>query len=181
MIITKRLLKELLEYDPDTGDLTWKHRPEKYFPSWQSYRCWNGAWAGKKALNAKDHKGYKTGAVFYKLYPAHRIIWVMIYGRWPEQIDHINGVKSDNRIVNLREVDNLRNHRNMGIQKNNKSGVTGVSWKTKDERWCAAITVRRKTISLGYFMDFDAAVAARKAAEIKYRFHPNHGDRIRNA
>ena len=176
----QKILLELLSYDPFTGKLFWKHRPEKYFPTWKSFRQWNGAWAGKEAFTATDAKGYKVGAIFNKLYKAHQIIWCMCFGEWVEQIDHENGFKSDNRLHNLRKCDNFENHKNMGIQKNNKSGAVGVSWTKREKRWKAAITIRGKSICLGYFTDFNHAVIIRKQAEIEHNFHLNHGDRLRN-
>lgn len=180
MNLTQEILKDILEYNPENGELRWKVRSEKYFPTSQSSRCWNGAWVGKLALNALDKKGYRVGSIFNKDYKSHRIIWFMIYGYLPDQIDHINGIKSDNRLSNLREVSNHENHRNMGVQKNTKTGVTGVQWLKREKSYMARICVNNKEIRLGYFKDFADAVKARKIAEREYGFHPNHGDRVRN-
>lgn len=139
---------------------------------------WCMAW--KKALNALDKKGYKVGALFNKNYKSHRIIWFMIYGCWPEHVDHINGIKSDNRISNLRNVSNLENHRNMGLQKNNKTGVSGVDYCKEEKVYRARIRNEGREIILGYYQNLKDAKNARKLAEIKYKYHKNHGDRIRN-
>jgi len=181
MKITQEIVNELLSYDRATGTLYWKKRDQKYFPTWQSSQCWNGAWPGKPALNALDKKGYRVGSIFDKDYKAHRIIWLMHFGYLPDQIDHINGIKSDNRVENLREVTNHENHKNMGVQKNSRSGITGVHWLKREQLYRAKINVSGKEIVLGYFKNFEEAVKIRKQAEIEYKFHPNHGDRIRNA
>lgn len=181
MMLTQEIVRELLEYDPETGLLRWKRRDRKYFPTWQSSQCWNAAFAGKEAFTSLDSQGYRVGAIFNKAQKSHRIIWLMIHGHSPEQVDHINGIRNDNRLENLREVDHQENHRNVGIQKNSRTGVTGVGWLNREKRYRAKIMVNRKEIVLGYFKNFDDAVLARKEAEKEYGFHENHGDRIRNA
>lgn len=178
--LTQQLVRELLDYNPFTDLLYWKPRGEHLFPTTKSCKQWNGAWAGKEAFTATDKKGYKVGAIFNKACKAHRIIWLWVYGCWPDQIDHDDGVKSHNWIFNLCDVSNLQNHRNMGRQKNNVSGAVGVSWAAREERWKAAITLEQKQICLGYFKNYWDAVLARKFAEVDYNFHPNHGDKVRN-
>ncbi len=104
-----------------------------------------------------------------KPYLAHRLIFFMVTGRWPEgEIDHINGDPSDNRWSNLREATHAENGRNLRKMSHNTSGVPGVSWYARLGKWQAQIQVNRKKIHLGYFTDFEDAVAARRAAEIKY-------------
>lgn len=178
--VTQSILIEILYYNPAGGKLFWKHRPQKYFPNYKSYKQWNGAWENKEAFTAFDKKGYKVGAIFNKSYKAHRIIWILITGENPIQIDHINGNKSDNLFDNLRNVSNKINHKNMGIQKNNKSGFSGIYWAKREKRWVAKITIDRKEIGLGYFLNKEDAIEARLKAQICNNFHPNHGDRIRN-
>ena len=92
-----------------------------------------------------------------------------------DQVDHIDGNGLNNRWNNLREVSSQENNMNMRLSSNNTSGVTGVCWATRDKRWIANIKVNRKNKCLGYFTDFNEAVAARKAAEIEHGFHCNHG------
>lgn len=179
-MIDQATLKELLIYDCYSGKLFWKERPQSFFPTYKSFRQWNGAWAGKEAFTATDKKGYKVGAIFNKGYKAHRIIWIMVYGFDPIEVDHINGIKSDNGIFNLRNVTPLENRKNMGIQKNSKSGVTGVSWAKRENKWKAAITIKGKQICLGYFDEIEYAIKMRKQAEEIHGFHVNHGKAVRN-
>lgn len=84
------------------------------------------------------------------------------------QVDHINHNKFDNRKNNLRKCNNSKNQMNKGISKNNTSGVTGVCWNKQKNKWRARINVNKKDINLGFFDNFDDAVAARKQAEINY-------------
>lgn len=180
MILTHEILKDLIFCNVETGKFYWKHRPEKYFPTYKSYKQWNGAWDGKEAFTSFDKKKYKVGAIFNKSYKAHRIIWFYAYGEWPNQLDHINGMKSDNRLLNLRNVNNSENRKNMGIQKNNTSGIRGISWSNRDKYWVSKITVDKKEITLGYFKNLEDAKISRKNAEKEHGFHINHGDKIRN-
>ncbi|EDD9119389.1 HNH endonuclease [Salmonella enterica subsp. enterica serovar Infantis] len=105
--------------------------------------------------------------------------WNMTYPEDPvgpnEQIDHINHIRTDNRIVNLRKASNTENSRNASIGVNNTSGALGVWFEKRRKAWVAEIKVDRKKIHIGRFEKFSDAVAARKAAEVKHGFHENHG------
>lgn len=168
-------LELLLRYDSNAGELYWKHRPEEFFSSYCSYRSWNAKRAGKKALNSESRTGYYNGAIFWKSYLKHRVIWAMHYGEWPDGIiDHINGNTLDNRIANLRIVNDLENMHNQKLRTTNKSGVIGVYQKPMGS-WIARITVNRKTTFIGQYRKLEDAIAARKKAEKEHGFHPNHG------
>jgi hypothetical protein len=170
------VLRELLEYDPETGALTWKERDVVYFRSERSCNSWNAQNAGRQAFTASDVHGYKVGSIFGSLYKAHRVSWALTHGKWPsDQIDHINGIRSDNRIINLRVVTNTENTRNRKLTKTNSSGATGVYWNKKAGKWQARISADGKYKSLGYFLSLDEASAVRKAAEREHGYHENHG------
>jgi hypothetical protein len=160
-------LHKYLVCDPVTGTLTWKPRPDD--------KGWTTRFAGTPALNNIKKDGYKSGSILKKHLFQHRAIFAMCHGYWPDQVDHINGIKSDNRLINLRDVNYQQNGRNRKKASNNTSGVTGVCWYKPYCCWLANITVNRKTKHLGYFDNFDNAVAARKAAEKREKFYPNHG------
>jgi hypothetical protein len=105
---------------------------------------------------------------------AHRIIWAIYYGELPSRfIDHVNGDRSDNRIVNLRLASRSENNQNATIRKDNKTGFKGVRWVERDKRFVASIRVNGKYKSLGYFIDAESASAAyqQKAKELHGEFH----------
>lgn len=104
----------------------------------------------------------------------------MLSGEWPDhQVDHINGDRADNRASNLRGVKNAVNAKNSGLRRNNSSGVLGVrsDGKSKRSPWIASIKVDGETIYLGRFATREEAVLKRKEAELRYGYHPNHGER----
>ena len=175
------LLRKLLRYEPETGKLFWRERTPDLFKDGKysaerNCAAWNGAWSGKEAFTAIDGQGYKVGSIFCCDYTAHRVIWAMVHGEWPiKQIDHINGIRDDNRITELRDVTHEENSKNQKRPLTNTSGVVGVSWYGRVQKWHARIQVGGKPKHLGYFTDFNEAVAARKAAEVKHGFHENHG------
>lgn len=151
-MLTAHRLRELLAYNPDTGVFTWK---VKYA------RAPLGAKAG-----AKDAYGYVVIRVDKVLYKAHRLAWLYTYGEWPKQsVDHINRVRDDNRIVNLRDVGQSINTLNGPLRKSNQSGVTGVQWDEARQRWVARIKICYRQIYLGRYETKEEAIAARKAAE----------------
>lgn len=162
-------LRQRLRYEPETGKLYWK--AHESHP-----RGWNSRWAGREAFTAVRNTGYKHGRLDGVAYQAHRVVWALVHGEWPgDQIDHIDHDPTNNRIANLRLVQHQANQRNASICKNNTSGVMGVSWYKAGSKWTAYIMVDGVKHHLGYFRAFDDAVAARRAAEREFGFHPNHG------
>jgi len=110
-----------------------------------------------------------------KLIKAHRAAWALYFGVFPEgDIDHINGVRDDNRICNLRDVDRRANSRNAARHKNNNSGISGVYWHVRDNRWVASINFAGMQRHLGYYPSLIDAASARKSAEIRFSYHENH-------
>lgn len=169
------LLRKLLRYEPDTGKLFWRERPRELFKSDGSFKRWKSKFAGKEAFSGFDD-GYKRGYIFGVKFWAHRVCYAIFFGKWPSgQIDHINGIKSDNRIINIRDVSCSENLKNKRLQRNNTSGVCGVYFYKPTEKWGASIKLNKRSKHLGYFHKIEDAIAARKAAEVKYGFHENHG------
>lgn len=168
-LLTPEQLRNLLDYDAETGLLFWKPRPIEMFKNAKSFKSWNTTFAGKEALTALTDAGYKHGDIFSKKYRAHRVIWAMCNNKWPDElIDHINGDRSDNRLCNLREATRTENNRNGGMRKNNTSGLKGVSWNGRVEKWRATIFVNRKQVHLGTFDCKQKAHEAYKKAAEKY-------------
>ena len=156
-------IRQLLDYDPDTGFFTWK-----------IFRRWSAPVGGKAGhLNSKGYMKITIDSIEYQ---AHRIAWKYMTGEDPiYQIDHIDGVKLNNRFSNLRQATNEENQKNIGKQKNNTSGQKGVTYTKKKKKWMARIGVKYKRIFIGEFEKFEDAVSAYKVAAKKY-----HGDYARD-
>lgn len=107
----------------------------------------------------------------------HRVVMLMCYGFYGEglEVDHINHVRNDNRLFNLRFVTRSENMRNRSVSSNNTTGVTGVYFFKARKKYTAQIGVNRKLIFLGYFDTLEEAAAARAEANLKYKFNNNHG------
>ncbi len=105
---------------------------------------------------------------------AHRLAWLFVHGVWPkEQIDHRNGIRDDNRFVNLREATLAENNQNRGVSPRNTSGHTGVYFNKKTGKWHAEIMTNRRKKHLGCFNDIEDAISARKAAKAaNHKFNP---------
>lgn len=160
--ITHADLKKVLSYDAETGNFTWKIVKQ-------------GMQKNMKA-GAQKSNGYIKICINKIQYHAHRLAWLYMTGEWPKkELDHINGVRSDNKWKNLREVTRTENNMNQKISSANTSGYIGVHWAKREQKWNAYIKKNRKRKHLGYFDNYEEAVAARKKAEKEYGFHANHG------
>ena len=174
------VLRQLLRYDPETGNFVWLERSEELFEDSRRGRkhdaiAWNSRFAGTVA-GTPNNDGYTLISVFDRRYRAHRLAWLMHHGVPPVGvIDHINGKTSDNRIANLRDVSHMENTRNSKLAANNTSGVNGVSRHRRSGKWSAFIRHDGRQIHLGLFLTKEEAVAARSAADALYMYHPNHG------
>lgn len=164
---TPNELRSLVEYDPNTGALTWKPRSSQRF---------NTNSAGLPAFANISRDGYFTGRMLGVNYKAHRVAWALFYGTWPDgQVDHINGDRKDNRIANLRSVTNAENARNQRLRKANTSGHSGIYWFARDCKWWVKIVVHGKAQHVGYFDNLEEAIVARDEAYKHWGFHENHG------
>lgn len=161
--LTQDQIKSIMNYDPNTGLLTWISTPRRDLIG--------------KTVGAKMGDGYLSTRVRGKSYLLHRLIWLYTYGYFPKSIDHKNGIKTDNRIDNLRLADNDENVMNQPLKSNNTSGFKGVSWHKIMGKWLAYITHKGIRIRLGYFSDINQA--AKTVAEARDRLHgefANHGE-----
>ena len=166
-------LRKLLDYDPETGVLTWKARTAEMFEADKrrsaEHRCnnWNSLHAGKRAFSGITNFGYCKGDIFKDRYLAHRIIFVMQTGRPPvADIDHINGVRSDNRWANLRAASRSQNSKNRVSSSKASSQFMGVS-KARG-RWHASIKLGGKKRSIGNFRNEVDAARAYDAEAVKH-------------
>lgn len=166
-------LRKLFEYDQEAGSLTYRMRDRALFASDYHWKRWNSMFAGRRALNSVHAVGYRYGAIDGRSYYAHRVIWKIVHGADPQTIDHINGDKIDNRLCNLRSVEEVYNHRNLKLRAGSTSGVLGVGFYKN--RWVATIRGDGRNPYLGRFADLSEAIKARKAAEAEHGYHPNHG------
>lgn len=166
-LLNQMYLKELLRYEPETGCFFWKEC--------RRGRTKAGGIAGYYKYNHATNKGYWHIKINSVKYPAHRLAWLYVVGVMPEkEIDHINGDGSDNRFENLREVSRRENAKNLKLSSANKSGVCGVLYLGKRNRWKSVIVVDGRQVSKT-LEDFFEACCFRKSAERKYGFHDNHG------
>lgn len=182
IIFTATQLKECFAYDEATGVLLWKERPAHHFKKESTCKAWNTKYSGKEAGATVQAKNGKYSKVTISIngqsgtYFSHRVCWKMATGGDPsKQIDHIDGNGLNNAFDNLRDVSAIENQKNQKKPKNNKSGVMGISYRPENNKWAARICVDWDQIVLGDFEIFDQAVAARKSALKKYKFHDNHG------
>ena len=155
-------IRKNLSYDPATGVLT---------------RIKTG-----EMLDARKN-GYIRFSFMNQRLLGHRIAWALHYGELPPpemEIDHINGIKDDNRISNLRLVTQSTNLKNKTQYRNNTHGYPGILFESHSRRvrqWRAQIQVDGKMMKLGSYMCKTAAIFARKRAEIEYGFTQLAGDR----
>jgi hypothetical protein len=177
-VITQNYLKECVSYNEETGIFVWNERPLSHFKSFGDQKTWNKRWAGKicgtrlKAAN----KFYRQMTISSKWYTLHRLAFLYVKGFFPShEVDHINGNGEDNSFNNLREVSRLENNRNLSLKKSNTTGICGVSFDKRLNKYRAYINLNYKQISLGYFDDISKAIDARKNANLIYGYHENHG------
>lgn len=158
--ITADTVRALFTYDPRTGHLL--HQ-----------RARGIAKRGDRAGTLKP-TGYRLIRVNGRWFQSARVVWLHYYGVWPkQQVDHINHVRDDDRIENLRDVAQRENLHNLsGKRKNNTSGTVGVTWNSRSQKWYAVIYVMSKAIFLGSHDTYEAAVEARQAGKRIYHQPP---------
>lgn len=145
--LTADRLRELLQYNPETGIFTRRSKRGRYKA---------GAPTG-----CVSPIGYLQIRVDQKLYYAHRLAWLYAHGRWPvHMIDHIDGDKLNNRLTNLREATAQQNAQNVGKRSHNTSGLKGVYWDKERQKWGAAVGIDGRFKSLGRYSTREEAHAA---------------------
>lgn len=157
--LTQERVKEIFDYDFGNG---WLIRKKDRYG-----RPYNQP-TGNKPAHAD---GYGVVKIDGKNYLTHRVIWLWHYGSWPTgETDHIDQNKMNNCINNLRDVSQSENSHNRNIQKNNLSGLPGVSWNNYANKYHARIQINNKNTHLGYFTNAEEAFLAYQLAKIK--LHP---------
>jgi hypothetical protein len=154
--LTAQRLRELLHYDPETGVFT-------------RVASVCGVKAGSIAGHLTQH-GYWKISLDGTTYYAHRLAWMWTHGSWPtDEIDHLNAIRADNRIANLRAVSRSINSQNMrSLRIDNTSGFMGVAWNRCMNRWVARIYIDGRCKAIGRFTTAEAAGAAYLDAKRKY-------------
>lgn len=172
--ITIEYLRLRLRYDPVSGKLFWRDAAPEHFKLHRTYLAWNKRFSGKE-VGCELKNGYLYVNIKKRVMLVHRVIFAMVHGYWPPQVDHINHIRTDNRLLNLRAADFNINGQNISLPSDNTSGRIGVYWWEDRKRWYAKIQVNGKTYHLGYFIEKEDAIKAREVAELNFHFHPNHG------
>jgi len=153
-MLDQQRARELLDYNSETGHLTWRVSR-------------GGAARVGAVAGGVGNDGYWRVAIDGKRFPAaHRVIWLIVYGRWPaNELDHVNGDRTDNRLCNLREATRHQQMGNSKSRRNSRSGIKGVCWCKRTQQWRADIEVNGRHYFLGYFDRLDdAATAYQKSA-----------------
>ena len=149
--LTHKRLREVLKYDRRNGNFYWKVSTGK-------------AKRGEVAGHT-DSLGYTKISLDGVKYFAHRLAWFYCHQKWPDQnIDHIDRCRSNNRLINLRDVGQIINGLNGPLRRNNSSGYTGVSYDRRRGAWVAYINFGRRKKHLGQFADLNLAAKARESA-----------------
>jgi hypothetical protein len=153
--LTADFVREVFDYDPHTGAIKWR---VKY----------------SRKVNAGMPAGYLDSGRYVRIrikgraYAAHRIAFLYMHGRWPtEFLDHVNGDKTDNRLVNLRECSSAQNNSNRPYTRPTRAGVKGVRL-TPNGSYEARISANGRRIYLGKYDDAESAKAAYQSAALKY-------------
>lgn len=162
-MLNQEIVRRYLSYDEHTGQLTWIKKPSK-----------------KTIINSRagnnNKSGYRTITLFNKKYPEHHIVWLWWYGKLPEEhIDHINHIRDDNRVSNLREVSIGENARNR-TKRNSKVNEVGIWFCKRRKRYIAEITFKGKKVFQRSYEDVEEAIQARETKALELGFHENHGN-----
>lgn len=157
-----KFLFEYLRYNETKGEFTWIKRPNKNIHL-------------HTRAGTKNSAGYRVISLFGKRYLEHRLAWFYVHGEMPKhEIDHINQIRDDNRISNLRQVTRSENQRNK-TRKDSRVDEIGIWWCRRRKRYIAEITLNGKKVYQKSFTDIDEAISARKAKALELGFHENHG------
>lgn len=178
---SREVLRQLLEYDPQTGELTWNVRDETHFTSTETHTAralaaqFNCRYAGKPALAAVDNVGYRAGRLLTSQVRAHRVIWKLVFGYEPKLIDHINQDKTDNRLCNLRESNRAANSVNRACRRTGQT--TGVTWCKEKRKWVAQMQIGGKNMARRFSKKKDAIAYRRELERAFWAAQPSEYDR----
>ncbi len=161
--LTQARLKELLSFNEATGEFKWIRSNTNCVP------------AGSRA-GSRMSTGYMHIQIDGRFYPSHRLAWLYVHGSFPKKwIDHINGVRDDNRLENLREATPAQNQKNRKLNSNSSSGFKGVSFRKDMNKWMAYTSLAGKRVLFGYFETAEEASQA-----YQREIHKYHGEFARS-
>lgn len=170
-IISQSKLKENLEYSHDSGHLIWKTR----VATGNYHQMWNALHAGKIA-GSRDKDGYRQLNILSHVYRAHSLVWLYVTGEFPmTEIDHINGIKDDNRFGNLRLATRALNTQNWSRKGRGTSGALGVTWNKAAGKWQASGLFNGKLRYLGLYDEL--TIAAEVAHKWRVENYPGYTGR----
>ena len=155
MTLNQDRVRELFDYVPTTGELVWRVTKSATAPA--------GSIAG--SVNQKGHINLQIDHV---MYGAHQIVYLYHKGFIPDEIDHVNQIKTDNRIENLRVCTASQNRGNVGLLSSNRSGYKGVSLNTRSGKYHAQIKIKGKQTYLGRYDTPEEAAARYNEVAQKY-------------
>jgi len=179
--LTTEILRELLDYNSETGVFTWRNRERHWFKTEGGFKRFHNLYAGKVAGTVrKGVTGYLTPRItlFGKLWQAHRLAFIYMGEALPKQVDHLNRDSMDNRWCNLAASSAKENMKNKSMFSNNTSGVTGVSWSKGMGKWRALVGVNGRLKHLGYFQDLAEATEAVRVFRAATGFSSGHGEQL---
>lgn len=172
----KELIPQVLRYDPETGEMYWRHRPASLFiqqgkrsAEWAAAN-WNSRHAGQRAFTAVGSHGYRNGRLSGRGLLLHRVAFVLMTGGWPRcLVDHVNGDRLDNRWCNLREATVTQNAQNAkGYSKT--SPYIGVSWNSRLKGYMARVNHKGESYYCGFSVDDPERLARQRDKKAKELF-----------
>ena len=177
---SQEYLKECFDYNPETGILMWKQRPQHHYSTDTNFIGSNKRFLNKVAGTLNKNMGYLSVKVQDSNFRVHRIIWKLVTGNEPlYEIDHINNIRDDNRFINLREATSSENGRNRLMRSDNTSGVKGVCWDKESGKWLAQIWYDNKNMKVGRHRTIEQAEEAIRLKRIElYTDYYNHGETL---
>jgi len=165
--LTYERANELLRYEPESGKLFWRVSCGRVKSGDEAGTIWKGQ---------RHRSMYRQIRIDQCFYLAHRVAWLLHYGKWPKfDVDHIDGDGLNNRINNIRDVSRSFNERNQRMRIDNTSGVTGVYWDKHAQKWRAYASINRKQTHLGLFTNLADAETAAREFRSKHGFTERHG------
>lgn len=177
--ISQATVRELLDYNPDTGIFTWKERGRRWFTSERIWKSTNLKIFGKRAGTTSTNRfGYQFRQIKIhgKTFSEHELAWIwMTNDPLPEEIDHVNRDATDNRWVNLRASSRSLNSRNLSISSTNTTGIPGVVWDKARGMWKAQCKIGQKCKFLGRYEHIDEAAMASLEFRAEHGFCIDHG------